>query len=127
MLLLSRGDEILMERRPPAGIWGGLWCLPELDSKQTPRRYCESMGFEAGPFRSLETVQHGFTHFDLTIKPLYATIRLVIPAKAGTRLRKDRLSTSLRWHRLADFSGGSAPGVPAPVRKLLHQVMEQQR
>ena len=30
VLLIEHGGEILFERRPPLGIWGGLWSLPEL-------------------------------------------------------------------------------------------------
>jgi A/G-specific adenine glycosylase len=30
VLLIERGGEILFEKRPPLGIWGGLWSLPEL-------------------------------------------------------------------------------------------------
>ena len=29
MLALTRAGEVLLEKRPPAGIWGGMWCLPE--------------------------------------------------------------------------------------------------
>jgi A/G-specific adenine glycosylase len=30
LLLLRSGDAVLLERRPPTGLWGGLWSLPEL-------------------------------------------------------------------------------------------------
>ena len=30
VLLIEHGGEMLFERRPPVGIWGGLWSLPEL-------------------------------------------------------------------------------------------------
>jgi A/G-specific adenine glycosylase len=117
MLLLSRGGEILLERRPPAGIWGGLWCLPELSQQQTPRRYCERIGINAGRFTRLGSVQHGFTHFDLTIRPLHAKVRA-----GSSRVAEPG---ALRWHKLRDFAADSAPGVPAPVRKLLHQILER--
>ncbi|MCL4184284.1 MAG: A/G-specific adenine glycosylase, partial [Burkholderiaceae bacterium] len=29
MFVVRRGDEVLLERRPPSGIWGGLWSLPQ--------------------------------------------------------------------------------------------------
>ena len=33
-LLLMHGNDILLEKRAPTGIWGGLWCLPQLDEGQ---------------------------------------------------------------------------------------------
>ena len=33
-LLLMHGNDILLEKRAPQGIWGGLWCLPQLDDGQ---------------------------------------------------------------------------------------------
>src|SRR5690554_7293762 len=34
MLILEDNEgRILLERRPPSGIWGGLWSLPELDPR----------------------------------------------------------------------------------------------
>ena len=32
MLILMRGDEVMLEKRPPTGIWGGLWSFPELET-----------------------------------------------------------------------------------------------
>src|SRR5206468_6743411 len=40
MLLLLREGEVLLEKRPPAGLWGGLWCLPEISPGADPRDYC---------------------------------------------------------------------------------------
>ncbi|UCE31514.1 MAG: A/G-specific adenine glycosylase [Burkholderiales bacterium] len=30
MLMIECGDRLLLERRPPEGVWGGLWSLPEI-------------------------------------------------------------------------------------------------
>ncbi|NND58568.1 MAG: A/G-specific adenine glycosylase, partial [Xanthomonadales bacterium] len=32
MILQDEQERILLHKRPPAGIWGGLWCLPEGES-----------------------------------------------------------------------------------------------
>ena len=35
MLILSDSDgKVLLEKRPPTGIWGGLWSLPEAENEQ---------------------------------------------------------------------------------------------
>ena len=88
-LILRKGDEVLLERRPSPGIWGGLWCFPEKK--------------EAG--RKLEPIEHGFTHFRLRIQPVLRVVRRKAPA-----------GDSLRWMRISD---ASASAVPTPVRRLL--------
>src|SRR4051812_39484936 len=35
-LVLRRNGAVLVERRPSPGIWGGLWCFPELKGKRPP-------------------------------------------------------------------------------------------
>jgi len=49
--------QVLLERRPSAGVWGGLWCFPEKAMTS------------AQPMRKLEPIDHGFTHFRLRIQP----------------------------------------------------------
>lgn len=73
MLVITRDEtEILLERRPPTGIWGGLWCLPELPELPDPisRWAAQQFGVKIKFQRSLASVKHSFSHFDLTIKPL---------------------------------------------------------
>jgi len=60
VVLMVRDDgAVLLERRPPAGIWGGLWTLPQFDERQSIPG--------AVP---LPPYFHSFTHFDLTLQPL---------------------------------------------------------
>ena len=37
MLVITRGSDVLLERRPPIGLWGGLWSLPEVDAGRATR------------------------------------------------------------------------------------------
>ncbi len=72
MLLATRADgEVLLQRRPAEGIWGGLWTPPDFDSLEAAAHYCGSRlqqaQFDAEP---LPLLKHGFTHFDLEITPI---------------------------------------------------------
>ena len=68
-LLAQHGDAILLVKRPAPGIWGGLWCLPELadaDDAETVAgvRFGVSQGSRTS---DLPPFKHTFTHFRLTL------------------------------------------------------------
>jgi A/G-specific adenine glycosylase len=76
MLVLQRAGEILLEKRPPAGIWGGLWCFPEEEADADPVAAClRRYGAKVTPGMMLPVVAHGFTHFRLDILPQTAMIK----------------------------------------------------
>jgi A/G-specific adenine glycosylase len=61
LLIMNEKDEILLERQPSPGIWGGLWSLPSVaDLQQLPQQALEP----------LPSFTHTFTHFKLTLKPV---------------------------------------------------------
>ncbi len=71
MLILRNSDgTVLLEQRPPQGVWGGLWSLPECPQSASPVRWCtEHLGLEVEPGAQLPTLRHSFTHFHLRIVP----------------------------------------------------------
>jgi len=77
MLILSdRSGRVLLRRRPPRGIWGGLWSLPECPPETAVERWCrEQIGFEIGPVSALPVRRHTFSHFQLDIEPIRARIK----------------------------------------------------
>ena len=116
-LLHHCDDLLLLQKRPPTGIWGGLWSLPEIEQlaelevwQQQQLRFTA-----AANWRHENLLKHAFTHFDLTI------------SLAQIHLSRDAVQTlqpgvgeegALRWvHRdeLAHF------GLPAPVEKILQR------
>lgn len=106
MLLLRDRGELMLEKRPSRGVWGGLWSLPELDPDADAHAYCHTRyGFEARVLRALPTLSHTFTHFRLSIRPLeiHLTPRGTTPPGQIWLAPKDALDAAL----------------PAPVRTLL--------
>ncbi len=112
MLVIARRDgAVLLVRRPHHGIWGGLWSLPEITARESPAIFCRrEYGLMAGATKKLPLIEHGFTHFDLSIQPLRARVHGQSTASVETAGRL--------WYK----PGEILPGVPAPVRKLLEQV-----
>jgi A/G-specific adenine glycosylase len=108
LLILVHAGETMLEKRPPAGIWGGLWSFPELSMEDDPVAVSAlRFGVRIGSIRPLAPVEHGFTHFRLTLRPWRAQVEALSPqANAPGRA----------WRSPAD---AAATAVPAPIRKLL--------
>ncbi|MDA0977532.1 MAG: A/G-specific adenine glycosylase, partial [Proteobacteria bacterium] len=62
MMVIQGKDGVLLEKRPPTGIWGGLWSLPESDE---PEAFLEQHGLQATEIASLAPFRHSFTHYHL--------------------------------------------------------------
>ena len=102
---------ILLEQRPASGLWGGLWSPPQFDCERDALDWCRRELPGAEMIGPLETIKHGFTHFDLELHPL-----LVRAPTANLRTPVEDPQRSRLWYGLA------APprvGLPQPVRQLL--------
>ena len=107
MLVLLHAGQVLLEKRPPRGIWGGLWSLPELAAEEDAVAVCRArFGAQGAQPVALSPVAHGFTHFDLDITPLRVAVRRVDPQAVPGTL----------WLPLAEAEGAA---LPAPVRRIL--------
>jgi A/G-specific adenine glycosylase len=90
-VLVHRG-EVLLERRPSTGIWGGLWVFPETLEYKVRKR------------KRLPALDHGFTHFKLRVRPFLCAVSSRVEAPGRI------------WLPLED---AIAAAVPAPVKTLL--------
>lgn len=113
-LWLVHGDELWLCQRPDAGVWAGLWSLPEFASPDDLQQ--RTAGWP-GTREPLATFTHVLTHLDWTLHPL----RHTLPAKTPKK-QLDEITASLPaggWHGLDE---ALAMGLPAPLRKLLKPV-----
>jgi A/G-specific adenine glycosylase len=104
------GSRVLLERRPPSGIWGGLWAPPEFPDEAAAGAFLAEQFGAGAPSRRLPSVEHTFTHFDLVIEPWVLELEAA-PASAA--------DGEVRWHELA---APDAVGLPAPVARLLEEL-----
>jgi A/G-specific adenine glycosylase len=108
-LVLRQAGRVLLERRPSSGLWGGLWSFPECDHRG-PRAFCrEVLNYDVEAMRDLAPLQHGFTHFQLHIRPVVCDVRRSTRAESPGRL----------WLDLPDAREAA---IPAPVKKVLNSV-----
>ena len=108
MLVLAHGRELLLEKRPAPGIWGGLWCFPELaDGDDAQAAAARRFGATVRASEWLPDVEHGFTHFRLTICPQRLDVSDVQP-RAG--------EAAYRWMPIDEVMKA---GIPAPVKRIV--------
>ena len=111
MLVVLRGGEVLVEKRAPTGIWGGLWSLPEAAADAAPAEFLASeWGLVAHEARPLEHFEHAFTHFTLEVAPWR------IELARGGKLAEGKSAT---WLALGAVK---AAALPSPVKKLLASI-----
>lgn len=116
MLVMVSGTQIMLERRPPAGIWGGLLSLPEAAPcarselvSATEHRY----GVKVRNVRALAQMRHAFSHYRLLIEPLLLEVEPHAQAVAETLGLWVNLPEAVR------------EALPAPVRTLLTELASE--
>ena len=109
LLFLVQQHKLLLRKRPAPGIWGGLWCPPEITVDTDAQIYCQQQfGMKIQSTRELPAVNHQFTHYKLRIYPK------ILHVTAPTTASDDQLvwlEPLMALHQ----------GIPAPVKKLLNQ------
>jgi A/G-specific adenine glycosylase len=121
-MILRNTDEgaVWMVKRPPTGIWGGLWCFPELPMQTTPSQWCQTQGLLGTPVTTeLAEIRHSFSHFELRITP---TIIEFADARSNVLANGIMDSHEQQWCKpqaLPDI------GLAAPTKRLLTQLVAE--
>lgn len=116
-LILHDDHHVLLERRPPNGVWGGLLSFPEMADEAAAKRWCQHHGVNpASGFKSWPHLAHTFSHFRLQIKPL------ILHAESPANRVMD--SERLVWYNLDQPPPG---GLPKPVAIILEQLNNARR
>ncbi|MEO7063466.1 MAG: A/G-specific adenine glycosylase [Dokdonella sp.] len=116
LIVRDAGGRVLLERRPPTGVWARLWSLPEVeDAASANIRLCERYAVHATGQSALQSFVHTFSHYHLHVTPHLFT------GTPDTTQVAD--APDYAWYAIADLS---TIGLPAPVRKLLESMEEIQ-
>jgi A/G-specific adenine glycosylase len=109
LVVARRGEQkVLLERRPPTGIWGGLWGLPEFPTRAHAEQWCrENLSGASTPVHG-DTVRHAFSHFDYEMRPLVVRCH----GKSAELRDDDRY----RWY---DPREPLQVGLPKPIAKII--------
>ncbi|HEY8094535.1 MAG TPA: A/G-specific adenine glycosylase [Methylobacter sp.] len=109
LLLLSDADNrILLEKRPPTGIWGGLWSLPEFDSITAAQDWCSTRNIHIVDQQTLATRRHTFSHYHLDYTPLLV--------QADNPINFVMEANQTVWYKVEQLN---KLGLAAPIKQLL--------
>ncbi len=104
-LFITDGQHIVLERRPPQGLWGGLLVPPEGD----PDVVLARLGLHGTALETLASLRHAFTHFRLTLQPVLCRVPTLTTLSEPTLV-------------CLPLAAAASAGVPTPIGKLLKQV-----
>jgi A/G-specific adenine glycosylase len=110
LLIRDKSGKVLMQRRPPRGLWGGLWAFPETTDEDLGRWSREELGLAIKTETPWEVWRHTFSHFHLEITPVPARVTRVTSAMENDEALWYNLRTPL------------ARGVSTPVQRLLNKL-----
>ena len=116
--MIENGNgEVLLLQRPPAGIWGGLWCFPEYsDEDSIASSIQKQYGFSIKQQSEYNSFKHTFSHFHLMIKPVHI--------KVEDKSANINDAGSTRW---VNPEAESNLGFPAPVVSLFKELNNSKR
>ncbi len=109
-LLLSNNKKILLKKRPPTGIWGGLWSLPEFPNIHSVYDWCLTTNTPIIISRTLPTQRHTFSHYHLD----YTTVLIQTDNPINFVMEADHTV----WYNTQQIK---TLGLPAPIKLLLKQ------
>ncbi len=110
-------QHIFLYKRPPTGIWGGLWSLPELEMDENPTEWATEKGFSCVQSQSLPLRKHVFSHFILYLHPMKIWVESEsIDLKNLNPIQEECESV---WH---DFNQAWPGGLAAPITKLMEEI-----
>jgi A/G-specific adenine glycosylase len=108
-IIADQQGHILLKKRPPQGIWGGLWVLPEFENPDQINQIGDLDGYNPLPgFR------HTFSHFHLDIEVMSVTLKNKHPQIMD--------ADDMLWY---NYYQPAAIGLAAPVKQLLDRYHEE--
>jgi A/G-specific adenine glycosylase len=113
-LLLHNKAQVLLEKRPPTGIWGGLWSLPEFASEDAAVNWCMANNLPIRDKQIGDEQRHTFSHYHLDYKPLFI--------ETNNAMDFVRETDRTVWHNTQQIND---IGLAAPIKTLLQHYFKR--
>jgi len=111
LAMRNPNNEIFLETRPPAGIWGNLKSFPEFDSLDDLKAWCIRNGHQTQRMTVLPQRRHTFSHYHLDFTPVICSVT------PGNNVSENLQSG---W-----FASQDVRSLPAPIKILLAELDQQ--
>jgi A/G-specific adenine glycosylase len=113
LVLVNPQQEVLLEKRPEMGIWGGLWSLPECSFTEDIINFCKQH-YHCSAEKPIKhtPLKHSFSHFQLEITPIVMRVKKWRPPLME--------SGRIVWYNIEQLA---TKGLAAPVKKLLNHLI----
>jgi A/G-specific adenine glycosylase len=111
VVAMRGGHKVLLEHRPPSGLWGGMWGLPEFPTRSHALQFCNEHLVGAAAPHAGRPLRHAFSHFDYEMHPLVVHCL----GKAESLRDDDRYL----WY---DVRRPAKIGLPRPIATLVTRV-----
>lgn len=108
LIAVRHDGAVLLEDRPPEGLWGGLASLPMFESPAEATVWCEAHFGPPALQEAMPAYEHAFTHFDLKLRPVLVRI--------GTR------AVDIEGHRW--YAGHERIGLSKPAVDLVRVALQ---
>jgi A/G-specific adenine glycosylase len=107
LIIIQKGTHILLEKRPPHGLWGGLWSFPEGEEQDPiPKIYLQNH-----PTHNIQrSGKHIFSHYTLHYIPILISHTQSFPAPPNSA-----------WIPLSAVSSLGTHGL---LKKIIQRVLE---
>lgn len=115
VIVHQSANQVLLERRPPSGIWGGLWSLPELDDlQQLDAWQLQHLGKTQLVSCSEENaLLHKFTHFDLSLSLACVNVSSQVQSSMQNMVAESLDYQWVQHEQLHQYA------LPTPIEKIL--------
>jgi A/G-specific adenine glycosylase len=115
LIIRNREGDLLLEKRPSAGIWGGLWSLPECPMDEDPlAQWSGQLEVAGAQTHTWPLFRHTFSHFHLDIEP----VEICLQREQLRVMDGDRRV----WYRISD---PDERGLAAPVTRIINQLQKR--
>ncbi|PHS72777.1 MAG: A/G-specific adenine glycosylase [Cycloclasticus sp.] len=110
-LVSKKQNEVFLNQKAPAGLWGGLWAFPEFETYDELVEWAQQQGISVEGSQQLAEKRHTFSHFHLDYTPV-----ICAPLTPQSKISK---SEKVCWYR----AGSRVKiGLPKPVSELIHEL-----
>jgi len=109
-------DSVLMEKRPPSGIWGGLWCFHEVSTEEEIPELLLQLGLTSEEEYKIPAFRHTFSHFHLDIQPIVLQCKRSLNKKINNVIEEPIQETQDKWY---DLKNNVSAGLAASTKQLI--------